>query len=164
MSTLMSNPSINTRISCNLSSGAAPAVTSTAVAQSAAGNPPVGTSAGSVNRCISLSTTVTNGTPLTVDVLTAADPNGNTAGIAHVTHVMVTNLSTTSGQDLTIGGGTHPVLGSDQYTAQANGGSVLVQNPNPGYAAVSSSSDTLTITVAAGTAVPLQITIFGRST
>lgn len=80
-----------------------------------------------------------------------------------MTSVLVENDSTTAGQDFTVGGGTHPVLGTDQGTAQANGGAFFVFNPNPGYSVVSGTSDTLQISVASGTSVPGKVTIFGRS-
>jgi len=77
--------------------------------------------------------------------------------------ILVENDGTTAGQDMTIGGGTHPISATDSGTAQANGGVHLTFNPNPGYSVVSGTSDTLTITVAAGTNVPGKITILGRS-
>jgi hypothetical protein len=122
-----------------------------------------GNSAGNVDRCFCEPFTVTAGTPLTVNVSSATDPMGNALGMLHVTSVLVENDSTTGGQDFTVGAGTHPVLGTDQGTAQANGGVFCVVNPNPGYAVVSGTSDTLQISVASGTNVPGKITILGRS-
>jgi hypothetical protein len=122
-----------------------------------------GNSAGSVDRCFCEAFAVTAGTPLTVNVSTATDPIGNPLGMLHVTSVLVENDSTTAGQDFTVGAGTHPVLGTDQGTAQANGGVFSVLNPNPGYSVVSGTSDTLQISVASGTNVPGKITVFGRS-
>jgi hypothetical protein len=116
-----------------------------------------------VDRCFSESFTVTAGTPLTINVSSATDPIGSALGMVHVTSVVVENDSTTAGQDFTVGAGTHPVLGTDQGTAQANGGVFCVLNPNPGYSVVSGTSDTLQISVASGTNVAGKITIFGRS-
>jgi len=81
----------------------------------------------------------------------------------HVCAILVENDSTTAGQDMTIGGGTHPVSATDSGTAQANGGVWLMWNPNPGYAVSAGSADTITVTVAAGTNVAGKITILGRS-
>ena len=122
-----------------------------------------GNTAGNVDRCFSESFTVTAGTPLTINVSSATDPIGSALGMVHVTSVVVENDSTTAGQDFTVGAGTHPVLGTDQGTAQANGGVFCVLNPNPGYSVVSGTSDTLQISVASGTNVAGKITIFGRS-
>jgi hypothetical protein len=88
---------------------------------------------------------------------------GNALGMVHVTGVLVENDSTTAGQDFTVGGGTNPVLGTNQGTAQANGGVFCIVNPSPGYSVVGGTSDTLQISVAAGTNVAGKITILGRS-
>lgn len=163
MSTALSNPAITAQFKAQLTAGAAPAVVTSQVNHVPAVTLGPGNSPGNVDRCLSEPFTVTAGTPLTFNLTTALDPIGNALGMLHVTSVLVENDSTTAGQDFTVGGGTHPALGTDQGTAQANGGVFCVVNPNPGYAIVSGSSDTLQISVAAGTNVPGKITILGRS-
>ena len=162
MATTLSNPSVNAQVRCNLSSGAAPAVVGSTVSQSPNTTLTVGSTAGSVNACISEAIAITSGTPWTYNVSTGLDPLGNAAGMVHVNAIIVYNLSATAGQILTVGAGTDPVLGSDSYTVQP-GGVAYVVNPSPGYSVVGSSSDTLTITVAAGTSVPVQVTVLGRT-
>jgi hypothetical protein len=163
MSTTLSNPQANVQLRCQLTTGAAPAVVASQVNHQPSIALGAGNTAGSVDRCFSESFTVSAGTPLTVNLSSATDPLGNAVGMVHVTSVLVENDSTTAGQDFTVGGGTHPVLGTDQGTAQANGGEFLVTNPNPGYSVVSGTSDTLQISVASGTNVPGKVTILGRS-
>jgi hypothetical protein len=163
MSTILSNPLASLQLKCQLTAGAAPAVVTSQVNQQPNISVGAGNSAGNVDRCFCEPFTVTAGMPLTINVSSAADPIGNALGMVHVTSILVENDSTTAGQDFTVGGGTHPVLGTDQGTAQANGGIFCVFNPNPGYSVVSGTSDTLQISVAAGTNVPGKITIFGRS-
>jgi hypothetical protein len=163
MATTLFNPSVVAQITCQLNSGAPPAVVTSQVNQQpdvplGAGNTP-----GNVDRCFSEPFTVTSGTPLTINLVTALDPLGSALGAVHVTSVLVENDSTTAGQDFTVGAGTHPVLGTDQGTAQANGGVFFVINPNPGYSVVSGTSDTLQISVAAGTNVSGKVTILARS-
>lgn len=118
--------------------------------------------AGYVDRCYAKTLSIVNGTPFTLNVATGLDPLGNTLGMVHVSAIFLVNLSTTATDDLTLGGGTHPVLGTDSYTAQANGGIVQVINPNPGYAVTGASADTITIAAAAGT-VTAELMILGRS-
>jgi hypothetical protein len=163
MSTTLANPSASVQLKCQIAAGAAPAIVTSQINHQPNISIGTGNTAGNVDRCFCEPFTVTAGTPLTVNVSTATDPIGNALGIVHVTSVLVENDSTTAGQDFTIGGGTHPVLGTDQGTAQANGGIFCVVNPNPGYAVVSGTSDTLQISVASGTNVAGKITIFGRS-
>jgi hypothetical protein len=163
MPTTLSNPIASVQLKCLLTAGAAPAVVAAQVNHQPNVAIGAGNTAGNVDRCFCEPFTVTAGTPLTVNVASAVDPMGNALGIVHVTSVLVENDSATAGQDFTVGGGTHPVLGTDQGTAQANGGVFCEVNPNPGYAVVTGTSDTLQVLVAAGTNVAGKITIFGRS-
>jgi len=163
MSTTLSNPSASVQLKCQLTAGASPAVVTSQVNHQPNIAIGTGNTAGNVDRCFSESFTVTAGTPLTINVSSATDPIGSALGMVHVTSVVVENDSTTAGQDFTVGAGTHPVLGTDQGTAQANGGVFCVLNPNPGYSVVSGTSDTLQVSVASGTNVAGKITIFGRS-
>jgi hypothetical protein len=164
MSTTLSNPSVAVYAKAQLQAGAAPAIIASQVNHAPNIALGAGGTAGNVNLCFCEPFTVSSGTPLTINVGTALDPMGNALGMVHVSCVLVENDSTTAGQDFTVGGGTHPVLGSDQYTAQANGGVAFVCNPNSGYSVVSGTSDTLQISVAAGTSVSGKVTILGRST
>jgi hypothetical protein len=163
MATTLTNPSASVQLKCQLTSGAIPAVVTSQVNHQPNLGLGAGSTAGNVDRCFSEPFSVSSGTPLTINVTTALDPLGTALGAMHVTAVLVENDSTTAGQIFTVGGGMHPVLGTDQGTAQANGGDFLVVNPNPGYAATGGSADTLTIAVAAGTNVAGKVTILGRS-
>ncbi len=163
MPSTLSNPIVSVSVQALLSGGAAPAPIGSQIRQSPAFNIGAGSTAGNVDRCYSTAFTVSAGTPLTINLISALDPLNNAVGMLHLSSVLVQNNSTTTGQDLVIGGGTHPALGSDQYTAQANGGVAFVCNPNPGFTITSGSSDTLTITAASGSSVSGAITILGRS-
>lgn len=156
-------PFVHMRATCVLTGGSIPAIIQSTVDHNPNTVVSVGSTAGKINACISQPFTITSGTPLTINVASGLDPLGNAAGMVHVSSVIVENDSVTGGQDFTIGGGTHPVLGSDQYTSQANGGVACVFNPSPGYTVSGGSADTLTITVGAGTAVPGKVTILGRT-
>jgi hypothetical protein len=163
MSTTLSNPTATVQLKCQLTGGAAPAPVTSQVNHQPNVVLGPGNSAGNVDGCFSEPFTVSAGTPLTISMTALNDPLGNPITFVHVTSVLMENDSTTAGQNFTVGGGTHPVLGTDQGSAQANGGAFLVFNPNPGYSVVSGTSDTLQITVAAGTSVSGKLTILGRS-
>ncbi|MGA2439613.1 MAG: hypothetical protein ABSH08_01525 [Tepidisphaeraceae bacterium] len=163
MSTTLSNPNVSVQLKCQLTGGAAPAVVTSQVNHQPNVAIGSGNSAGNVDRCFSEPFAVSAGSPLTINLTSATDPLGNALTFVHVSSVLVENDGTTAGQDFTVGGGTHPVLGTDQGTAQANGGAFFVVNPNPGYSVVSAASDTLQISVASGTNVPGKVTVFGRS-
>jgi hypothetical protein len=163
MPTILSNPSITAQLKCQLNAGASPAVALSQVNHLPVITPGAGNTPGNIDRCISEPFTVTAGTPFTLNLSTALDPLSSAAGFVHLSAILIENDSTVAGQDFTLGGGAHPALGTDQATAQANGGVILLTNPAPGYPIVSASSDTLQITVAAGTNVPGKITLLGRS-
>jgi hypothetical protein len=163
MPTTLSNPIASLQLKCQLNGGAVPALVSSQVNHQPNTALGAGNTGGSIDGCFSGPFTVSAGTPLTISVTSINDALGNPITFVHVTSVLVENDSTTAGQNFTVGGGTHPVLGTDQGSAQANGGAFLVLNPNPGYSVVSGTSDTLQISVAAGTNVPGKLTILGRS-
>lgn len=162
MSTILTNPILSIRATATLSSGTFPVLNSN-LNHTPSTPLSVGNAVGQVDIAVEKSFTVTSGTPFTYNVSTGLDPFGATAGMVHVSAVIVENDSTTGGQTMTIGGGTHSVLGSDSYTAQPNGGVVAIVNPNPGYVVAGGSTDTITISVASGTAVAGKLTILGRS-
>src|ERR1700728_2897318 len=163
MSTTLSNPIASVQLKCQLTGGVVPAGVSSQVNHQPNVSLGAGNTGGSIDGCFSEPFTVSAGTPLTISLTAINDALGNAISFVHVTSVLVENDSTTAGQNFTVGGGTHPVLGTDQGTAQANGGAFFVFNPNPGYSVVSGTSDTLQISVASGTNVPGKLTIFGRS-
>jgi hypothetical protein len=161
MATTISSPQISFTASAQLTSGAAPAPLQSSVNQQLTTALTVGSSAGNVGLVISEAFTVTSGTPFTIDVTNATDPCGNAVDMAVVTDIFLTNLSTTSGQDMTLGGAvTNFLIGAQQP--------VKAQTGKSGIAlcgielTVSSTVKVLEVTVAAGTSVAGQITIFGR--
>lgn len=122
----------------------------------------IGSTAGSVNARFSATLAIVSGSAYTINLLTGTDQYGNTIAMVHASLVYVVNNSTTTAQILTVGAGTHPVLGSDQFTVQPNGGCGFLLNPNPGYSIVTSSSDTLQITNASGTC-SVSLVVLGRT-
>ncbi|MDP9175548.1 MAG: hypothetical protein M3O30_17030 [Planctomycetota bacterium] len=163
MPTILSNPSLSLSLKAQLTSGASPAIAGSQVNHSPPFAIGAGSTPGNVDRCYAAPFTVSAGTPLTINVSTALDPLQNTTGMLHVSAILIENDSTVAGQDMTIGGGTHPISTTDNATAQANGGAHLMWNPNPGYTVTAGAADTVTISVAAGANVPGKITILGRS-
>lgn len=155
---------ITMNISGTMSWGAAPAPASAPLGDATNFSLAVGTGAGQANAIITQDGTINTGTPNTVNVITGLQTDQLTAAaMAHVLAIYFENLSSTPADIVTIGGGTHPLIGSDQCTVNA-GGAILIYNPNPGYAITSGSADTLTFGVAAGSGVPYQLVIVGRNT
>lgn len=74
--------------------------------------------------------TVVDGTPYTINLSTGTDQYGNTIGMVHMGRLHVAHTGNTG--LLVIGGGTHPVMGSDQVTLQP-GGSTVINNAGVGY-------------------------------
>jgi hypothetical protein len=165
MASTLTQPILSLRASASVAQGSQPAMEIATITQTPTGITALmgGSGAGHVNTCISEAATITTGTPCTMNVVSGLDPLGNAAGMFRVTCVVVENNSVTTGQIITVGAGTHPVLGSDQFIVQPNGGTGCVCNPNPGYLVTGGSADVVTLTVAAGTAVPFKITIFGNN-
>ena len=122
----------------------------------------LGSAANQFNVAFGATIPLATGTAYTINLLTGDDGFGNVIGMVHCGCVIVVNYSTTAAQIITVGGGTHPVLGSDQYTVQANGGTAFILNPAPGYSVVTSSSDTLTLANASGTA-SVGLLVLGRN-
>lgn len=167
-SPLLASPAFQFRMGCSLSWGSPPNSISNSPNINQQSTLVVGNATNQIDRCIAVNFTVTSGTPYTFNVSTGLDPSGVAAGLVHVSGFIVINQSAVGGQDMTIGGGTHPVLGatpaSSLYDAQANGGVACAWAPQPGWGpVVVSTNDTITITVAAGTSVPGQLLVLGRS-
>lgn len=163
---------ISAQATANISSSAygLQAVTKSSLLDVLSPAPGIGSGAGNASGFYSNTLTVTSGTPYTLDVTSGSlfvDPLGNPITAGHVIGVKVANLSVTSGQDLTIGGGSNPVLGSVLGFAQAGDvsadpGFFMLYANNPGFA-VSGSAKILQVTAAAGTNVPFVLTMFTRS-
>ena len=122
----------------------------------------VGNTAGQANKAYQAALTVSTGTPLSIDLASLTDVTGAAITLTHVTTIVITNNSTTTGQDLTIGGGSNPLSASVAGVASANGGFMVNHNPAVGYVYNASTAHLIQITAAAGTNVPLTITILGR--
>jgi hypothetical protein len=107
---------------------------------------------------------VTSGTPFTLNLISGGDSvYGNTMSMTHLVCLYFINLSTVAGQTFTVGAGTHPAMGSDQGTAFPNNGHFWVCQPGPSYVLGAGANDTITVTVAAGTAVQGILALAGRT-
>ena len=78
--------------------------------------------------------TVTAGTAFTISLSSGADQYGNTLGMLHVGRIHVYHQGSTG--SIMVGGGTHPVMGSDQMVLHP-GGSCVFSNHGVGYAVTS---------------------------
>lgn len=160
MSTALTTPQIAASIIANLASGNPPAKATCAVNDATTIIPVVGTSTNNVNLCYSATRTVTSGSPDVLDLTALTDPLGNALNFAVVRTVKITNNGST-GQTITVGGGTNPLFASESEPIQALGGVHLTDHPDGGLA-VSGTVKNLQISVAAGTSVSYTITILGK--
>jgi hypothetical protein len=160
---VLSNPTVSSGLGATLAAGTPPGVVTSSINLSPTEALGVGFSIGCVQKCYTLAgpISVTNGSAFTVNVYTGTDIIGNALNMATLTHIEIENLSTTAGQKLTVGAGTHAVLGSDSYTVGANGGEILIQNPGDGFTVASGSTDTLQVAVSSGTTT-FNIVLLGR--
>jgi hypothetical protein len=156
-STIMTNPSVSIMTSCLLQMGSSP-VHYSSVNQYPQIYLSAGSSNGQVDKCYSAPFTVTNGTPLTINLSTGCDPFGNTLFMNYITHLLIENDATTTGHDMTLWGGSNPVLPSDSVSIHSLGGCYAWTSP-VGYPITSNIN--VQITIAAGTASG-KITILGR--
>jgi hypothetical protein len=127
--------------------------------------PPIafGTAVGQVNLCATVDFTVTSGTPYTLDLTALTDAGGSAITFGHLTHLQLENMSVTTGQDFTLGGGTNGVFTAAPNVIAANGGLWFLANPSPGVL-VDSTHKIISISVAVGTGVSGRLTLFGRTT
>lgn len=176
MATIITIPRVKIAFSAVLAGGdptVAPSQTTVDVGVGGVGIvPTVGAAAGNISSVYAIGPTtgglVTSGTPLVLDMTSLTDPDGNAINFARVQGIFLENLSTTTGQIITLTGGTMNPLFADSYTAQPNldgvsAGTVGTWQPYPGFA-VSGGAKTIKITVAAGTAVPFALSIVGNTT
>lgn len=159
-STLVS-PRVSAAVLATVEASAAPVKTVAYVDHKSDQTMTVGSGAGEANKNYSSEFTVSSGTPLDLDVTALVDKVGTAIVFTEVQTIFITNGSTTTGQDMTIGAGTNPLFAADPNPIKSKGGVKLIHNPNPGIT-VSGSVKTLRITVAAGTNVAGHVTIQGR--
>lgn len=162
MANTLSNPQYGAAILGTLTSSTATATNVATINDATSAAPSVGTSAGSFNLAYTASGTVATGTPVVLDTTALTDPLGASINFGHVNIIKLTNNSTTTGQDLTMGGGSNPLFGSISPVARANGGFLEIADPNPGIA-TSGSVKNIQISAAAGTNVAFALTILGRT-
>jgi hypothetical protein len=161
MSTLL-NPRISLAITGAISDGLTPPVVTGSINHTVNPSLPVGTSSGSVNLEYHASIAVSSGSPLVLDLTNLTDPLGQPITFAVVNAILLTNDSTTATNDLSLGGGTHPLIATCPLVAQATGGAVAFLAPAVGMPVTSGSTNNLQIAAAAGSAVPGRLTILGR--
>lgn len=163
MSSLLSQPQAGASIVGTLSSTLGAAANSSNVNHTVGTQKTpytVGSSAAQVQFIFTNTYAVTSGTPQVLDLTTLTDALGNSITFNAWTNIIVENLSTTTGQDFSIGAGTNPIFTAEGEPIFANGGWFATGNPQG--QTVDSTHKTLQLTVAAGTSVQVKVTIMGR--
>jgi hypothetical protein len=160
MASTLSSPKVALSISGTLSAGAAPAIASAAILHQAILSLTVGASAGQVNKAFSAPVSVTTGTPLVIDLTTAADPLGNVPAFTKVSTILFTGANGAT-QQFTVGGGTNPVIPAEAQAINAKDGVYLWHSADSPLT-VDGTHKNVQITVAAGTAIAGQLTVIGQ--
>lgn len=160
MSAILSQPQSAAGISTNMSSTSGAAATTTNIQHKPATAYQVGATAGKVQYAYSSTLSVTAASDQTIDLTALTDPQGNSITIAAWTDILIENLSTTTGEDFTVGGGTTPIFATEGEPIRAMGGHLKVSNPQG--ETVDSTHKLLKFSVAAGTDVQVKVTILGR--
>lgn len=108
--------------------------------------------------------TVSTGTPTVVDLASVTDPDGTSITWSDILAIAIVNLSTTAGQDITVGGGTNPVVSlfTGNLIIKSGGFAIIACAQATGYAFNSSTAHTLEFQVSAGTSVPFGIIVIGH--
>lgn len=118
--------------------------------------------AGQVDVEVSTELLVTTGTPQVIDLTAVRDAGGVLVALGHLTHWLVTNESTTAGQDVSYGGGSNPVLPADTIVLPPTGG--MRMGVHPTGVVVDGTHKNFQVTVAAGTNIKVRVTLWGRTT
>lgn len=163
MSDTMTNPSASATIQCNLSSTAGAALNTTTVNHSVANQPTVGSSSGNVNKVYTGVTTIaSSGSAGSLDLTSLTDPQGNALTFSKVQWILIENLDTTTGHDVTPGGGTTPVIITQEaLLAGTTPGRLFLDFGNT-QKTVDSTHKLLALATAAGTNVQVKVTIVGQ--
>jgi hypothetical protein len=163
MASTVASPQITAAITATLTGGAAPATVSGNVNHTPSETPTVGSSSGNVNKAYSVAGTVTSGSPVDIDLTAVTDPLGASLNFSQVHAILLENLSTTAGQDLTLGAGTNPLLAASTQLAYAGTApGFVLQNCGTTGITVDSTHKTVRVAVAAGTGVGYKLTIIGK--
>lgn len=112
------------------------------------------------------SNTVAAGVPVTYDLRgSLLKLDGATADFATVVGFAIKNKSTTTSQNLQVGGGSNPWItwlgASGDALVIGPGGKFLIESPIDGYATVAATGDVLTISASSGT-IAFDLAIWGR--
>jgi hypothetical protein len=160
MASTLTNPQISAAITVALAGGAAPAISAANVQHAVAQTLTAGASAGQVNKVYSAARSVSNGTPDSIDLTALTDPLGQALNFTKVSAILINNLSTTVGRDLTIGGGTNGLFTAAPNPVKANGGIWFLADPTA-QITVDGTHKIITVAIAAGTD-SYNITVIGQ--
>jgi hypothetical protein len=119
-----------------------------------------GTSATQISKIHSARYLVTTGTPLSIDLTSVTDPVGASLNFGFVSRILISNASTTAGQNATVLGGTNGLVAASPFTL-GPGGHLKVDLGDQEIT-VDGTHKIITVTLAAGTNVPIDVTVMGR--
>jgi hypothetical protein len=165
MSVTLTVPQVSGSLTATLASTAGKnSSNTTKIDNSTATSLTVGSSAGQVNKVYDATITIaSSGSPATIDLTAAPDPQGNAQNFAVVNAIKLTGVSVTPGEDITPFGGTNGLFatGTQKVIAGTTPGSLTLDFGTTGVT-VDGTHKIITLTSAAGTNVQVYVSILGR--
>lgn len=164
MAGTLSNVQTSGQLSMSLGSTTGSSATTSNINNSFAITFDVGTATGQVNKVYDGEITIaSSGSPSTIDLTAAVDPQGTSNNFSVVNAIIITGESTTAGEDITPFGGSNGLLatGTAKILAGTKPGSVVYNFGTTGLT-VDSTHKIITLTSAAGTNVKCKVTVVGK--
>ena len=162
MSVVLSQPQYRCSLKAGVAGTAAYRPISSAISDESTATLAVGASANQVSKPVAVELTIATGTPATIDLSSFITDDGSTASISSMVEaIKITLLSSTTGQDLTVGGGTNGLFAALPVSLKPTPrGEAVLFLATP--ITVDATHKIITLAVAAGTTVKVRVTLFGR--
>ncbi|HEX8323477.1 MAG TPA: hypothetical protein VF595_06135 [Tepidisphaeraceae bacterium] len=161
MAVVLTQPKFACGLATGVTAGPAHRRFSTPLSDNVGGVFEVGSGADQVSRDYYIPLTIMSGVPTVIDLTALVNEENAAFGFTTIEALKITNLSKQPGEDVTVGGGTNPVIAAQQpLKAVARDGGTTLYLITP--ITVDGTHKLLQITAAAGTAVAAVLTILGR--
>jgi uncharacterized ParB-like nuclease family protein len=163
MPSILSQTQIGVGIKAQLTGGTAPAITRATIEDEIALTPGVGSGSDQANKIYSAAMNLNTAAPTTLDLSNLTDPLGASITFTKVQAILIRNKATTATHDITVeSSGSNPLIATDvPITLKAGGKAVFFTSFGGAGLTVDSTHKNLDLAAAAGSSVPITITILG---
>lgn len=164
MASTVTSPQAGCTLSASLKGSASATVKPSAgVSDSTPVTYAVGNTAGQVNKVYTTTVTVNTSGATLIDLTSGiTDALGASIVFAKVSAIKITNKSTTTGENITVGGGTNGLFTALPFTLEAGTGTESFTLCKGAGITVDGTHKILQLAAASGSAVTVTVTIFGR--